>query len=160
MPSFDIVSELDHHELTNAVDQASRVITTRFDFKGVKASFKLSKNEVNLNAENEMQINQMTELLAQSMAKRGLDVRSLDIGDIQSTISDCRLLATIKEGLEQDLAKKLIKLIKAEKIKVQTQIQGEQLRVTGKKRDDLQQVIALMKKHEQDQPLQFTNFRD
>lgn len=160
MPSFDVVSEVDHHELTNAVDQASRIVTTRFDFKGIDASFESSENEITVSAESDFQVNQMKEMLEGALIKRGIDVRSIEWQDIVETGQRARCTGIVRQGLESDKAKKLVKMIKDQKFKVQAQIQGDQLRVVGKKRDDLQTVISFLKQSEFEQPLQFSNFRD
>jgi len=160
MPSFDIVSEVDQHELKNAVDQANREITGRFDFKGSDAKVKQTDKELNLEATSKFQIKQMHEILFNKMSKRGLDLRSLALGDIDERGNRAYQAATVKAGIETEDAKKIVKLIKQEKIKVQAAIQGEQVRVTGKKRDDLQAVMALLKSSDIDLPMQFQNFRD
>ncbi|MCU7842864.1 MAG: YajQ family cyclic di-GMP-binding protein [Candidatus Thiodiazotropha sp. (ex Monitilora ramsayi)] len=160
MPSFDIVSEVDIQEVRNAVDQASREIGTRFDFKGVDASFELKESEVALRAEQEFQLGQMMDILRQKLVKRSVDTACMDIGEPESSLNAARQSVVIKQGIESDLAKKMVKAIKASKLKVQAQIQGEQVRVTGKKRDDLQQVIALLRDADYGLPLQFQNFRD
>lgn len=160
MPSFDIVSEVDLHQLTNAVDQASRVIDTRFDFKGVNANFERTGLEVLLTAEAEFQITQMQDMLRSTLNKCGIDPRAMDMGDIVTSGMAVKQNIVFKNGLESLLAKKIVKMIKDTKLKVQSQIQGDQVRVTGKKRDDLQQVMAMLREAELEQPLQFTNFRD
>lgn len=160
MPSFDIVSEVDSHELTNAVDQARRIITTRFDFKGVDASFELEKSVITITAEAEFQIEQLLDILKDAMIKRKIDIKCLETGDLQGAGKQVKIVATIKEGLDKDIAKKVVKAIKDSKLKVQSAIQGEQVRITGKKRDDLQAVMALMREQNYDVPLQFNNFRD
>jgi len=160
MPSFDVVSEVDLQEARNAVDQANREVGTRFDFKGVDAKFELAGGEISLRAEQEFQLNQMMDILRQKLVKRKVDIACMDIGEPETSLNAARQKVTIKQGIETDTAKKMVKAIKAGKIKVQAQIQGEQLRVTGKKRDDLQQVIALLKEGKYGLPLQFTNFRD
>jgi uncharacterized protein YajQ (UPF0234 family) len=161
MPSFDIVSEVDDHEVTNAVDQANREVTTRFDFKGVDAKFEYANNEITLTAPNEFQVDQMRDILNNKCVKRNVDIQSLEAQDIQVNGSEAKQILKVKQGIETDAAKKIIKLIKAEKLKVQTAIQGEKIRVTGKKRDDLQTVIAFLKEQENlELPLQFENFRD
>ena len=160
MPSFDIVSNVDLHELTNAVDQANRQLSNRFDFKGVDASVELSNDQVLLSAPSEFQINQLQDILFSSMTKRSIDIKSLDVKPITTSLSAAKQIIDIKQGLETPLAKQINQFIKNEKVKVQTQIQDQQIRVTGKKRDDLQQVIALLKDHDFEQPLQFVNFRD
>ncbi|MCK5336466.1 MAG: YajQ family cyclic di-GMP-binding protein, partial [Gammaproteobacteria bacterium] len=137
MPSFDIVSEVDQHELKNAVDQANREITGRFDFKGSDSKIKQVENVLNLESTSKFQIRQIHEILYNKMSKRGLDLRCLDLGDIDERGNRAYQTATVKAGIESDDARKIVKLIKQEKIKVQAAIQGEQIRVTGKKRDDL-----------------------
>ncbi len=160
MPSFDVVSEVDLQEVRNAVDQANREVGTRFDFKGVDAKFEQSDAEITLHAEQEFQLNQMMDILRQKLVKRKVDIGSMDIKDPESSLNAARQRVLIKQGIDSDSAKKMVKQIKGSKIKVQAQIQGEQVRVTGKKRDDLQQVIALLKEADYGLPLQFSNFRD
>ncbi|MBV2120907.1 MAG: YajQ family cyclic di-GMP-binding protein [Candidatus Thiodiazotropha sp. (ex Ctena orbiculata)] len=160
MPSFDIVSEVDLQEVRNAVDQANREIGTRFDFKGVDAQFEQNESEINLKAEQEFQLNQMMDILRQKLVKRGVDVAAMDIQEPQTSLNAARQAVKIKQGIETDIAKKMVKEIKASKLKVQAQIQGDQLRVSGKKRDDLQQVITLMRESDYGLPLQYQNFRD
>ncbi|SBS29701.1 putative nucleotide-binding protein [Marinomonas spartinae] len=161
MPSFDVVSELDWHEVTNAVDQANREITTRYDFKGVKASYEIKdKSSVVMETEAEPQLRQMADILNQKLVNRGIDLKSLEKEDVVKGNLRVSQAVKMKEGLETDEAKKIVKMIKESKIKVQAQIQGDQLRVTGKKRDDLQQVMALLRGADLNQPVQFTNFRD
>lgn len=160
MPSFDIVSKLDSHELTNAVDQASRELDKRFDFKGSGASFELSDGVVVLKADAEFRLKQMQDILLQRLSARGIDVRCVDIADAEVNLASARQNVTLRQGIEQALAKKIIKLIKDSGSKVQAQIQGDQLRVIGKKRDELQDTIALLRKSELEMPLQFENFRD
>ncbi|MES9942876.1 MAG: YajQ family cyclic di-GMP-binding protein [Candidatus Thiodiazotropha sp. 6PLUC2] len=160
MPSFDIVSEVDLQEVKNAVDQANREIGTRFDFKGVDAQFEQNDAEISLKAEQEFQLNQMMDILRQKLVKRSVDVAVMDVKDPQTNLNAARQTVLIKQGIETDVAKKMVKDIKAGKLKVQAQIQGEQVRVTGKKRDDLQQVITLMRQSDYGLPLQYQNFRD
>ncbi len=160
MPSFDVVSEVDMHELANAVDQANREIGNRFDFKGVEASYALEGNLITIAAEQEFQLSQMLDVLRLKLAKRGVDAGSLELGDPQVSGSTAKQLITVRQGIETDLARKLVKLIKGAKLKVQAAIQGDKVRVSGKKRDDLQQVIALLKDADIDLPLQYNNFRD
>ena len=160
MPSFDIVSEVDLQEVRNAVDQANREVGTRFDFKGVDAKFEQNDAEIKLTAEQEFQLNQMMDILRQKLVKRKVDIASMDIKEPETTLNAARQLVMIKQGIDSDIAKKMVKSIKGSKLKVQAQIQGEQVRVTGKKRDDLQQVIAFLKEADFDLPLQFNNFRD
>ena len=161
MPSFDIVSEVDLHELTNAVDQANRELTTRYDFRGVDASFdKSGDTQVVMAADADFQLTQMIEMLKIKMIKRGIDARCLEVKDHYGSGKQVKQEVTVRQGLEKDLAKKIVKMIKDAKLKVQPAIQGEQVRVTGKKRDDLQTVISFLKDAELDMPLQFNNFRD
>jgi cyclic-di-GMP-binding protein len=160
MPSFDVVSEVNLHELTNAVDQANREITNRFDFKGTNSRIERAENVLTLIAPGEFQIKQISDILSAKMGKRGIDVRCLDFGDIQEAGSEARQAITVRQGIDKDLARRMVKDIKGSGLKVQAAIQGEQLRVTGKKRDDLQQVIAQLRAEKYDVPLQFTNFRD
>jgi uncharacterized protein YajQ (UPF0234 family) len=162
MPSFDAVSELDMHELTNAVDQANRELTQRFDFKDTGATFELKEKEftVSLKAPSEFQLKQMLDILTQRLGKRGIEARCMEKKDPVSNLAEARQDVILRQGVDQDTGKKLQKMIKDAKLKVTAQIQGTQLRVTGKSRDDLQSAIALMKKAELDRPLQFKNFRD
>lgn len=160
MPSFDVVSEVDMQEVRNAVDQASRELSTRFDFKGIDAGFELEGEQIRLFAEEEFQLEQMLAILKDKLIRRDVDVRALDPGKVEASGKQKRQNFGLKQGIERDDAKKITKLIKDSKLKVQSQVQGEQVRVTGKKRDDLQDVIALLKKAELDVPLDFKNFRD
>jgi uncharacterized protein YajQ (UPF0234 family) len=160
MPSFDIVSEVDLQEVRNAVDQANREIGTRFDFKGIDAQFEQNESEIKLKAEQEFQLKQMMDILRQKLVKRGVDVAAMDIKEPETSLNAARQAVLIKQGIETDVAKKMVKQIKSSKLKVQAQIQGDQLRVTGKKRDDLQQVITLMRESDYGLPLQYQNFRD
>lgn len=161
MPSFDVVSELDKHQVTNAIDQANRLVGNRFDFKGVNARFEQSgKNEVVLHAEAEFQVKQMLEILQAELVRKGIDISCLEEGKVEEANKTARMPVKLREGIETELAKKIVKMIKDSKIKVQAQIQGEQVRVTGKKRDDLQQVMALLRGAELEMPLQYINFRD
>lgn len=160
MPSFDVVSELDLHEVTNAVDQAIREVSTRFDFKGSGASFDLKDFEVTLTAESTFQLQQMRDILNPKLAKRGVDLGCLKIGDPEGQGKIVRQRVTLRQGIDAATGKDLVKALKESKIKVQAQIQGEQVRVSGKKRDDLQEAIALLRQGEFGIPLQFTNFRD
>src|SRR5690606_33851377 len=138
MPSFDIVSEVDKHELTNAIDQANRELVNRFDFRGTDASFELNEHVVQLVAPSEFQLKQMQDILRQRMSARGIDVRCLEEGSVETNLAGARQKVTVKQGIEQPIAKKIIAAIKQAKIKVEAQIQGDKLRVNGKKRDDLQ----------------------
>ena len=148
------------HEMSNAVDQAAREIGNRFDFKGVDASFDLSDNEITLTAEVEFQIHQMLDILQNKLVKRGIDISSLDTGDVETVGQKATMRATIQQGIESEIARKIVKKVKDQKMKVQVAIQGDKLRVTGKKRDDLQAVIALLKDENYGLPLQYNNFRD
>jgi uncharacterized protein YajQ (UPF0234 family) len=160
MPSFDIVSEVDTHELTNAVDQANREVTTRFDLKGTSAQFELEENVITLKADNEFQVKQMMDVLRGRLSARQIDVRAIDAGNVETNLAQARQKVTIKQGIEQPVAKKLIAKIKEAKLKVEAQINGEKVRITGKKRDDLQSAMALLRGADFEVPLQFENFRD
>lgn len=160
MPSFDIVSEVDVHELTNAVDQANRELTTRFDFKGVDAGFALEDKVIGLHAPSEFQLQQMGDILKARLIARKIDPRALELGSIDTNVAGARQKITVQQGIGRELAKKIQAAIKDAKLKVDSQINGEKLRVTGKKRDDLQAAIALLRGTEFELPLQFDNFRD
>ena len=160
MPSFDVISEVDKHELTNAVDQANRELSNRFDFKGVDATFELDGFVITQSAPSDFQLKQMLEILRQRLTARKIDVRCLEIADPEVNLASAKQKVTVKQGIEQPVAKKIIAEIKAAKLKVETQINGEKLRVTGKKRDELQDVIALLRASNLEMPLQFENFRD
>lgn len=160
MPSFDVVSELDMHEVTNAVDQANKEITSRFDFKGTNARFERNDYTVTLVAPTDFQLKQMLEILSLKLSKRGIDVACMETADPEIAIHEARQNVTLRHGLDSALSKKVIKLIKDSKLKVQGSIQGDKIRVTGKNRDDLQSTIALLKKADVGLPLQFENFRD
>jgi len=160
VPSFDIVSEIDMHELTNAVDQANKEVSTRFDFKGANASFKVADGGVRMDAESKFQLGQMKDMLYNKCSKRGVDLGNLKPDQVSELGRRATQLINIQEGIETELGKKIVKKIKQEKLKVQAAIQGEQVRVTGKKRDDLQAVMAMLKAGDMGLPLQFNNFRD
>jgi uncharacterized protein YajQ (UPF0234 family) len=160
MPSFDVVSEIDSHELTNAVDQAEREITQRFDFKGSDATIELEDMTVTMVAKADFQLKQMLDILKLRISKRGIDVNCLEVKDAVVTFSTAKQDVVLRHGIDADTGRKVTRLLKDSKIKVQTQIQGDKVRVTGKKRDDLQEAIALLRKAEVDVPLQFNNFRD
>lgn len=160
MPSFDIVSEVDLHELSNAIDQTNREISTRFDFKGTDAKVDYSENSLTLQAETEFQLDQIQTILNKKLAKRKVDINSLEAGKVEIQNLRARLPMTVKQGIDKDIAKKIVKTIKNTKLKVQAAIQGEQVRVTGKKRDDLQEIMALLREQDFGLPLQFINFRD
>lgn len=160
MPSFDVVSEVNLHEVSNAVDQANREVDTRFDFKGSGARFEQTESTINLSAETEFQLQQMLDILHTKLAKRGVDIASIKTDPPQIAGKQARQTLTLIQGIDAALAKKIVKLIKDSKLKVQAAIQGEKVRVTGKKRDDLQAVIGLLRGAELEQPFQFENFRD
>jgi uncharacterized protein YajQ (UPF0234 family) len=160
MPSFDVVSEINMHELSNAIDQTNREVSTRFDFKGTDSRVELSGNIITLIAPTEFQVKQMNDILQNRLSKRGVDIKCLEYGKISENINEARQPVTVRQGIGKELAKKITKIIKDSKLKVQSAIQGEQVRVTGKKRDDLQEVIALLKKSNIELPLQYVNFRD
>jgi uncharacterized protein YajQ (UPF0234 family) len=160
MPSFDIVSEVDMHEVTNAVDQTNREIGNRFDFKGTGAKVEQTDATIALKGENDFQIDQMLDILHKKMAKRDIDIAALEAGQIETSGNKATLPITVRQGIDQDTARKIIKLIKETRIKVQTSIQGEKVRVSGKKRDDLQAVISMLRDVSIDLPLQYINFRD
>jgi len=160
MPSFDVVSEYDSHEASNAVDQANREIDTRFDFRGSNASFTLENENILLESDNEFQLQQMLDILNNKLIKRGIDIACVDVGDPELRGQRARQNLTLKEGIDQLTAKKIVKMVKDKKMKVQSAIQGDKVRITGKKRDDLQAVMAMLKEEKLDVPLQFNNFRD
>jgi uncharacterized protein YajQ (UPF0234 family) len=160
MPSFDIVSEVDTHEVSNAVDQTNREVGTRFDFKGSDAGAEQNNETLVLRAENEFQVRQVLDILHKKMSKRGIDIAALNEGPIQTSGSKASMIITVRQGIDQDTARQLVKNIKESKIKVQASIQGDKIRVTGKKRDDLQSIISKLRDSTCDLPLQFNNFRD
>jgi len=160
MPSFDIVSEIELPELQNAVENANRELETRFDFRGVEAKFDVNENIASLSAEAEFQLQQMQDILRSKCVKRGVDTSAMDIGKTEHSGKTYKQMITFKQGIDKDVGKKIVKTIKDAKLKVQASIQGEQVRITGKKRDDLQECIALIKSAELGQPFQFNNFRD
>lgn len=160
MPSFDVVSEVDRHELTNAVDQANRELRSRFDFRNVDAKFALDGNVVTQTAPSDFQLKQMLDILRGRLVARGIDLRCLDASDPEVNLSQARQSITIKQGIGQSEAKKIVAAIKAAKLKVEAQINGEKLRVIGKKRDELQSAIALLRAGDFTLPLQFENLRD
>jgi len=161
MPSFDAVSKVDTAELTNAVDQTSREIGQRYDFKGTAAAIERSDDVLTLFADSEFQLKQITDILYGKAAKRGIDVSSFDAQKVEAIGGDkAKLVINVKQGIEKELAKKMVKLVKDSGLKVQAAIQGDELRVTGKKRDDLQACMALFRGAKLEQPIQFTNFRD
>lgn len=160
MPSFDIVSNIDHHEITNAVDQANREITTRFDFKDTNARLEATKEQITIFAPSDFQLKQVDEILRAKLAKRQVDIRSFTYQDIDVSLSQAKQVIDVKQGIDQENAKKITKLIKESGLKVQAAIMGDQVRVTGKKRDDLQEVMALLRGGKVEIPVQFVNFRD
>ncbi len=160
MPSFDVVSEVDLHQLTNAVDQAGRIIANRFDFKGVEARFERQERTVTLTAEAEFQVAQMEDMLRSALIKCSIDPLAMDCTEPVTTGKQVRQTVVLRHGLDSDQCRKIVKIVKDSKLKVQAQVQGDQVRVTGKKRDDLQQVIALLRDADIGSPLQFSNFRD
>jgi uncharacterized protein YajQ (UPF0234 family) len=160
VPSFDIVSEVDMHELTNAVDQANKEVATRFDFKGVNANFKLDEKGVAMECESKFQLGQMKDMLYSKCSKRGIDLGSLKPSEAVEQAKRATQRIEVQQGIETEIGRKIVKRIKQDKLKVQAAIQGEQVRVTGKKRDDLQTVIAMLKAEDLGLPLQFSNFRD
>jgi hypothetical protein len=160
MPSFDVVSEYDSHEAGNAVDQANREVDTRFDFKGTGSKYALEGNIIAMTSQTDFQLQQMLDILRQKLARRGIDIACMKEEEIEISGNEARQKIILRQGIEAQLARDLVKKIKASKLKVQTAIQGEKLRVSGKKRDDLQAVISLLKDTDVDLPLQYENFRD
>lgn len=160
MPSFDVVSDFDAHEASNGVDQANREVSTRFDFKGSGSKYELDGQTISLTSQSDFQLQQMLDILRQKLAKRGIDIGCLDEQEPEFSGSEARQKVVLRKGIETELARKLVKQIKGSKIKVQTAIQGDKLRVSGKKRDDLQAVISLLKDADVDLPMQYENFRD
>jgi hypothetical protein len=160
MPSFDVVSDFDAHEARNGVDQANREVTTRFDFKGTGSKFELEDSVISLTTQSDFQLKQMMDILHQKLAKRGIDISCLDEQEPEFSGSEARQNVIMRRGIDTDRARKLVKQIKAAKLKVQAAIQGDKLRVSGKKRDDLQNVIAMLKDTDIGLPLQYENFRD
>lgn len=160
MPSFDIVSEVDGHELQNAIDQVNKEIANRFDFKGSDSKVETKENVLTLSAQSDFQVQQIRPMLYEKLVKRGIDVQCLDEGPIEQSGMRAHQRITVKEGLDKEMAKKVVKAIKEAKLKVQAAVQGEQVRVTGKKRDDLQQAMAMLRGADLGIPLQYNNFRD
>jgi uncharacterized protein YajQ (UPF0234 family) len=160
VPSFDIVSEVDLHEVANAVDQTNREVGNRFDFKGTDARVEHKDAVLTLHADNEFQIRQVLDILHKKMARRGIDIAALSEGKIEITVNKANLVITVLQGIDQDAARKLVKNIKATKLKVQSSIQGDRVRVSGKKRDDLQHIISKLDDFNLQLPLQTINFRD
>jgi uncharacterized protein YajQ (UPF0234 family) len=160
MPSFDVVSDFDAHEASNAVDQANREVNTRFDFKGTGSKFELDSQVISLTSQSDFQLKQMLDILRQKLAKRRIDIGCMEEQEVEISGSEARQKVILRRGIEADLARKLVKMIKSSKLKVQTAIQGDKLRVSGKKRDVLQDVIGLLKEADVGLPLQYENFRD
>ena len=160
MPSFDVVSELDMHELSNAVSQANKEVGTRFDFKGSESKFEVKELQIHLDAEVDFQLAQMLDILQNKMIKRGIDVVCMKSEEPVESGKRVSQVVNLQQGISSDLARKMVKFVKGSKMKVQIAIQGEKLRVTAKKRDDLQEVIAALKAEDWEIPLQFENFRD
>ncbi len=160
MPSFDVVSDFDAHEASNAVDQANREVNTRFDFKGTGSKFELDTQVITLTTQSDFQLKQMLDILRQKLAKRSIDVGCMEEQEVEISGSEARQKVILRRGIEADLARKLVKMVKSSKLKVQSAIQGDKLRISGKKRDDLQNVIGLLKEADVDLPLQYENFRD
>jgi len=160
MPTFDVVSEVDRHELTNAVDQANREIGNRFDFKGTDSKITQQDEQLTIESESDFQVKQIEEILRGKMAKRGIDVACLEAGEVTITNNRAQQPIKVLQGIDKDSCRKIVKMIKETKLKVQAAIQSEQVRVTGKKRDDLQQVMAMLREADLSLPLQFQNFRD
>jgi uncharacterized protein YajQ (UPF0234 family) len=160
MPSFDVVSELNAHELTNAVDQANRELSQRFDFKDTGAVYELEEHTVTMKAQVDFQLKQMLDILKLRLSKRGIDLAYLDVEDPQITLATAQQAVVFKQGIDQETGKKISRLIKDSKLKVTAALQGDKIRVTGKSRDDLQQVIQLLRGSKLETPLQFNNFRD
>ena len=160
MPSFDIISEFDTHEVKNAIDQATKEVTTRFDFKGTNSSFELTDDNLVMTSESTFQLQQMFSVVCSKLSRRGVDVGCMEVGEPKGSGKLMRQEITLKQGLDSTLAKKIVKLIKEKKLKVQAAIQGDKVRVTGKKRDDLQEVIQMLRDEKLEMPLQYENFRD
>ncbi len=160
MPSFDVVSQVDLNEVSNAVNQATRELDNRFDFKGTNAKFELDDGAVTVRAPNEFQVNQMYDILTARLASRKINVGCLEREATQQNVSDAWQIVRVRQGIDTDLARQLVKLVKQAKMKVQVAIQGDQLRVSGNKKDVLQKVMELIKEQDASLPLQFVNFRD
>ena len=160
MPSFDVVSELNTHEVTNAVDQANRELAQRFDFKDTGANFELKELTVVLHAQVDFQLKQMLEILKLRLSKRGIDLTCLEVKEPQVALSAAQQEVILRHGIDQDTGRKITRLVKDSKLKVQASVQGEKVRIVGKQRDDLQAAIQLLRKSEVGVPLQFNNFRD
>jgi len=160
MPSFDVVSDFDAHEASNAIDQANREVGTRFDFKGTGSKFVLDGQVITLTSQSDFQLQQMLDIMRLKLVKRGIDLACLEEREPEMTGKEAHQTVLMQKGIESDLARKLVKMIKGSKLKVQAAIQGDKLRISGKKRDDLQAAIALFKESDIELPLQYENFRD
>ncbi len=160
MPSFDVVSEIELHEVRNAVDQARRELETRFDFRGVEASFELEEAVITMTSEAEFQVSQMYDILRLKLTKRGVDISCIELKDPEINLARCKQVVILRQGIDAEAARKIQRAVKDSKLKVQAAIQGDKLRVTGKSRDDLQATIAMLRSAKLDLPLQFNNFRD
>lgn len=160
MPSFDVVSELNSHELTNALDQANRELAQRFDFKDTGASFELRELTVTLRAQVDFQLKQMLEILKLRLTKRGIDLACLEVKEPQTTLASAQQEVVLKHGIDQETGRTIARIVKDSKLKVQAALQGDKVRITGKQRDDLQQAIQLLRSSKVGVPLQFNNFRD
>jgi uncharacterized protein YajQ (UPF0234 family) len=160
MASFDVVSEINEHEFTNAVDQANKEVTTRFDFKGTDSKYEFQDDIITIFSQTDFQVTQMLDILKTKLVKRKIDLKFIEPGTILESGKGARQDITVKQGINKEIAKKMVKVVKDKKMKVQAAIQGEKLRVTGKKRDDLQDVINLFKETDFGIPLQFENYRD
>jgi len=160
MPSFDVVSELNGHEVANAIDQANRELSQRFDFKDTGARFELQEFTATLHAQVDFQLKQMLEILKLRLSKRGIDLVCLDIKEPQTNLSAAQQEVILKHGIDQETGKKITRLVKDSRLKVQASLQGDKVRITGKQRDDLQQAMALLRGAKLDVALQFNNFRD
>lgn len=160
MPTFDVVSEVDMHEVSNAADQANRELSTRFDFNGVDAHFELKESTISLFAAERFQLKQMFDILVSKCSKRRLDVASLESGKIEGAGRQVRQNIQVRQGIDSESAKKITQLIKKSKLKLQASVQGDKVRITGKKRDDLQAAMSLIKEQSLSMPVQFNNFRD
>lgn len=160
MPTFDVASEVNLHELANAVDQSNRELAQRFDFRDTGAKYELEDHTITLHAQVEFQLKQMLDILKVKLGKRGIDVACLEEKDAETNLAAARQQVLLRHGIDHETGKKISKLVKDSKLKVQSAIQGEKVRITGKQRDDLQAAIALLKKTQFDRPLQFENFRE
>tara|TARA_B100001559_G_scaffold276937_1_gene248119 strand:- start:1738 stop:2220 length:483 start_codon:yes stop_codon:yes gene_type:complete len=160
MPSFDIESKIDNHELSNAIDQTNRVITNRYDLKDANANVALQENEIKVSANESFQLDQIIPILKENLSKRKIDLKSLKIGEMHEANNSASVNIELVQGISSEIGKEINVLIKSKKMKVQSSIQGDSVRVSGKKRDDLQAAITLLKEQNFNIPLQFQNFRD